>query len=652
MNFSKTFLDSIRSSISLSDLIGEKVTWDQKKTKAGQGNFWCSCPFHQEKTASFHVDSKKGFYYCFGCQAKGDCFTFLKDHERFSFSDSVAYLANRAGIPLPKNSHGKELNKIETELFNIHQEASNFFIEQLKKPGGIACRQYVESREITSETLKHFEIGYASNSRTALYQHLKEKNFKTNDIISSGLCMIPENGGTPFDRFRNRVMFPIKDTRNRIIAFGGRSLDGNAPAKYLNSPETPLFFKGKVLYNYTNARASIKNKEPLLLVEGYMDVLALSEAEFSNTVAPLGTAITETQLQLLWQLDSEPIVLFDGDKAGQNAAIKLLLLALPSLDANKSLRFAKLPVDQDPDDFLKLQGRKKLMDVIGNAQPAINLLWENLTDGQIFDSPERKVKLDLRLQEQIKRIKNPNLRKHFSDTIRGMKSNFFSTLSQNWNSKNNNFTQGFSKKKKIERTAHLTETKNSFLGRTSVDSNLELRLKEGTIVLGCINHPSIAHELENELSRVDFRNSDLKKIRDAILAELPPADLKQKVFCDRINTRLKFDALNKLKKIPQLTIHPYLRPLTPKEKVVEAILDAINHHNSLINFQTEVALAENEFLDGNSEVIINRINKAKRKLQKAIKGSNPKNLTSDDITRASIKKLNSMIEDKIWLKKK
>ena len=407
MKFSKSFLDNLRSSVSLSDLIGEKVLWDPKKTKSSQGDFWAPCPFHEEKTASFHVDSNKGFYYCFGCQAKGDCFTFLKDYERFSFSESVTYLAKRTGISLPSNSSSaRRNNEAEEVLFLIHKEASNFFEQQLKTTSALECRQYLQAREVTEEARVHFSLGFAPNSRNALFKYLLKKKFETKFIISSGLCMISENNAEPFDRFRNRLMFPIKDTKGRVIAFGGRSLDTSSPAKYLNSPETPLFFKGKLLYNYSNAKMSARSKTPLLLVEGYMDVVALFQAGFPNAVAPLGTAITESQLQLLWVLHPEPIVLFDGDKAGQNAANKLLTILLPSLEPDKSVRFGELPNNQDPDDLLRSEGRKGLLSIIEKAHPAIHVLWTKSTEGWVFDSPERKAALDIRLRKTISKIKN------------------------------------------------------------------------------------------------------------------------------------------------------------------------------------------------------------------------------------------------------
>ncbi len=654
MNFSKSFLDHLRSSVSLSDLIGEKVLWDPKKTKSSQGDFWGPCPFHEEKTASFHVDSNKGFYYCFGCQAKGDCFTFLKDHERFSFLESVTYLAKRAGISLPSNtSNTRKNNETEGVLFLIHNEASSFFQEQLKTTSALECRQYLQAREITEEASEHFELGFAPNSRNALFKYLQKKKFETKFIISSGLCMTSEKNTEPFDRFRNRLMFPIKDTKGKVIAFGGRSLDTSAPAKYLNSPETPLFSKGKLLYNYLNAKMSARSKTPLLLVEGYMDVVALFQAGFSNAVAPLGTAITGSQLHLLWVLHPEPVVLFDGDKAGQNAANKLLAISLPFLEPNKSVRFGQLPNNQDPDDLLKSEGRKGLLSIIEKAQPAINVLWANSTEGWVFDSPERKAALDIRLRESINSIKNTDLRNHFFKAIKEIKNEFFSNSSLQRGVINSAASQKIGQRRKSKIATPLQETKNSLVGRPSTNLSLELRLKEGTVILGCINHPTIAYKLENELSRLKFTFSDLQKIRDAILAEIPiPKDASFQTFYQKINARLKFDVLEKLKQIPQLKFHPHLKPEASTLNATKAIDDAIKHQKSLINYQTEIKLAEDAFSAEASEAITNRIALATKTLQETSKGSERQTLNADELSEASSKRLNKMIQEQIWVKKK
>lgn len=654
MNFSKSFLDDLRAHISLSELVGEKVSWDQKKTRSGQGDFWAPCPFHEEKTASFHVDSKKAFYYCFGCHAKGDCFKFLMDFEHLSFLESVTYLAQRGGIPLPTdNSNLGKSNKRELDLLEIHKVASTFYKSQLKTTSATACREYLNTRGLTTAAIEYFEIGFSQNSASALFNHLESKNFSHAAIVESGLCIKPETKKNPFDRFRNRVMFPIKDNRGRVIAFGGRSLDINARAKYLNSPETPLFSKGKIVYNYDTARKKGNEKAPLVVVEGYMDAIALFQAGFPNVVAPLGTAITEHQLQLIWRLHQEPIVLFDGDKAGQNAVQKLLSLALPFLEAEKSLRFGILPSGQDPDDFLKSEGADGLYSILKSALPTVNVLWQNLTAGSVFDSPERKYALDLKIKKQIAKIKNTNLRFHFADALSKIRKDFFyrsGTLTKS----DNGFTPWDSRKLRSKQEIKpLDTTKNSFLGQASSKIDTELRLKEGAIVLGSINHPTVAYQLENELSRLTFKFDDLKKIRDAILAELPLKDgASIDVFHEKIKKRLKFDAIEKLKKIPHLRIHNVLDVKASQFDAKRAIIDAITRHNSHFDFKSEIKLAEAQFFNSTSELITTRIQKANKSYQKVTKGSENQILNNDELTKESSDKLHSMIKEKIWLKKK
>ena len=654
MNFSKPFLDDLRANTSLSELIGEKVSWDQKKTRSGQGDYWAPCPFHEEKTASFHVDSKKGFYYCFGCHAKGDCFTFLKDFENMSFLDVVIFLAHRSGTPLPtSNIKIERHNKKELELLDIHQVASNFYATQLKTTSATACREYLQSRGLTSAAIEHFEIGFSPNKASALHDHLKNKNFNLTTMVDSGLCIKPETKKNPFDRFRNRVMFPIKDTRGRVIGFGGRSLDTNARAKYLNSPETPIFSKGKIVYNYNNASKNGKTKTPLIVVEGYMDAVALFQAGFGNVVAPLGTAITEQQLKLIWRLHQEPLILFDGDKAGKNAVQKLLSLALPSLEADKSLRFGMLPVGQDPDEFLKSEGKEGIVTILETAQPAINILWANLTDGLIFDSPERKTALDIKLRQQISKIKNLHLRHHFAEALTEIRKQFFTNPKAYIQNELHYKMRSVKRPHSKQELKPLDSTKNSFLGQSSSKVDTELRLKEGAIVLGAINHPSVAHQLETELSQVRFKFEDLRKIRDAILAELPLDNgVSNEIFHQNIKKRLQFNAIEKLKKIPHLSVHPFFHVKASDFEASRAIKDAITRYNSLLNFKSEIKLAEDQFSNSTSESVTSRIEKANKTLQKATKGAENQILNNDEITKASSEKLHSMIEEKIWLKKK
>lgn len=654
MNFSKSFLDDLRNRTSLSDLIGGKVSWDQKKSRSGQGDFWAPCPFHEEKTASFHVDGQKGFYYCFGCHAKGDCFAFLKDYENLSFLESVSFLSQKLGIPLPRNNSNTEIfDKKNFELLEIMQVASEFYIRELKTSNAIECVKYIESRDIKRGTIDHFEIGFASNGVRSIYSYLLEKGFSPKHILESGLCIEPEKGKEPFDRFRNRIMFPIKDQKGQTIAFGGRSLDPTARAKYLNSPETSLFSKGQIVYNFSNAKPQGKIKKPLIVVEGYMDVISLFQAGFNNVVAPLGTAITEAQLRLMWRLHFEPIIILDGDKAGRTASSKLMSLALPFIEPERSLRFGILPFGQDPDDYLKSEGSAALEIIIERALPIINMLWNDQTKDLVFDSPERRAALELNLRNEIGKIKNSHLRTHFQHAISKMQKSFFSNLTSNdLESRNSGQKKLSFNQRKINAKAS-DAAKNSLLGQASSNLDVELRLKEGAILLGAINHPIIAFQLENEISRVKFKFADLEEIRNIILEELPLAEAMTKdAFQENISRKIKSNVLEMLEKIPHLKVHASLSSVASASNAKKAIEDAITRHNSLNDFKKEIRIAESEILNSTTEELTSRIQKANVRLQKAIKGSEPLVINNDELTKASAKRLDLMIKEKIWLKKK
>ena len=358
MNLSTAFLDELRSRTSIVQVVGRKVTWDIKKSNQGKGDMWAPCPFHQEKTASFHVDDQKGFYYCFGCHAKGDSFSFLMEVENFSFIEAVEILASEAGLQLPQVDKGsQQKNDKRAELIKVMELVVNIFKDQLTSVNATNARAYLQSRGTTQESIDRFEIGYALDGYQSLFSLLKKKDISEELMVEAGLCLKPVDGRGLNDRFRDRIMFPIRDRRGNCIAFGGRAMNPKAKAKYLNSPETLLFDKGNTLYNHKLARQSFGSDTALIVVEGYMDVIAMDSHGFRATVSTLGTAITEKQLSLFWQISAEPIVALDGDTAGTKAAYRLMDLALPFLEAQKSLRFCLMPEGQDPDDFLKISGK-------------------------------------------------------------------------------------------------------------------------------------------------------------------------------------------------------------------------------------------------------------------------------------------------------
>ncbi|WP_370045084.1 DNA primase [Salipiger sp.] len=426
MSLPPGFLDELRNRTSLVQVVGRKVMWDNRKSNQAKGDMWAPCPFHQEKSASFHVDDRKGFYYCFGCHAKGDAISFVRESENVEFMEAVEILAREAGMPMPARDPqaAKKADRRE-QLSEVMEQAVRFFRMQLRAGAATEARAYLDRRGLKEDVRDRFEIGFAPEGWQNLWDHLRGQGVAEDLILGAGLAKASDRGKAPYDVFRNRIMFPIRDARGRAIAFGGRAMDPRDNAKYLNSPETELFDKGRNLYNHAPAREAAGKGQPLIVAEGDMDVIALSEAGFGASVAPLGTAVTETQMQLLWRITDEPIVALDGDKAGLRAAYRVIDLALPLLQAGKTLRFALMPEGKDPDDLLRAEGAGAVSKVLEGAMPMVQLLWRRETEGKVFDSPERKAALDARLRDVLRQIQDPGLRRHYGDEIKELRFQLF-----------------------------------------------------------------------------------------------------------------------------------------------------------------------------------------------------------------------------------
>ena len=426
MRFSDTFLDEIRDRVPISSVIGQRVTWDRKKTNAPRGDWWACCPFHGEKTPSFHCEDKKGRYHCFGCGVSGDHFRFLTELEGLSFPEAVERVAGMAGVPMPARDEREERREKErASLTDVMEMATRFFQDQLQAAAGAKARAYLRERGLSAATQQAFRLGYAPDSRNALKEHLASKGVEKAQIEACGLVVFGDDIPVSYDRFRDRVMFPIPDSRGRIIAFGGRALSPDVSAKYLNSPETELFHKGNVLYNFARARKSVQKEGTVIAVEGYMDVIALAQAGFDNVVAPLGTALTENQMELLWRMAGEPVLCFDGDQAGLKAAWRAADLILPSIQPGRSARFALLPEGQDPDDLVRAAGADAFRTVLAEARPLSDLLWMRETAGGVFDTPERRAELEKTLRELTARIRDESVRYHYSQEMRERVHAFF-----------------------------------------------------------------------------------------------------------------------------------------------------------------------------------------------------------------------------------
>ena len=402
MTLSPAWLDELRARTVLSGVIAPSV----KLLRAGREWKAC-CPFHNEKTPSFTVNDDKGFYHCFGCGAHGDAIRFLTDHRGMPFMDAVKELAARAGMDVPApDPQAKERADRVSSLTDVMASVAAWYSEQLNGLSGAAARDYLKRRGIDAETIQRFGLGFAPDSRSALKRALEKLG--EDRLVETGMLIKPEEGGDSYDRFRGRLMFPIRDPRGRVIGFGGRIL-GEGEPKYLNSPDTPLFDKGRTLYNIDRASPASRAAKRLIVVEGYMDAIALDRAGISEVVAPNGTAVTEAQLERMWRLDPSPILCFDGDGAGQKAAIRAALRALPHIRPDRTLRFVELPAGQDPDDVVRSGGREAFEALIATPEPLDARLWRHELEAQPLTTPEAWAGLKQRLLDHAAAIGHPDL---------------------------------------------------------------------------------------------------------------------------------------------------------------------------------------------------------------------------------------------------
>jgi len=414
--FTPQILDEIRARLPVSQVVGRKVALK----RAGREYKGLS-PFKVERTPSFTVNDIKGFYHCFATGEHGDIFTFVMKTEGLDFPEAVERLAEEAGVMLPRpdpRERNVEAEDQRERLYRLLEASARFFEASLKGPAGAPARRYLDKRGLAPGTVGAFRMGYAPASRHALKDHLTAHGFSGADMAASGMVIAGADIPESYDRFRNRVMFPIQDMKGRVIAFGGRALDKDAPAKYLNSPETPLFHKGHVLFNAVRARPLAHDKGRIIAVEGYMDVIALHEGGIGEAVAPLGTALTEDQIKLLWRMSQVPTLCFDGDAAGRKAAYRAIDTALPHLKPGHSVQFAFLPDGLDPDDLIRQQGSGAMAGILERSRPLIDVLWEREITAGPLATPEQRAALEARLRGLSASILDPMVRAHYERELR------------------------------------------------------------------------------------------------------------------------------------------------------------------------------------------------------------------------------------------
>ena len=499
-----SFLDELRDKVPLSTLIGRKV----KLVRRGH-EYTGLCPFHHEKTASFTINDEKGFYHCFGCGAHGDVIRYLVEAEKMPFMEAVEHLAGLAGLKMPEqNKEQRQFEEQRTNLTAIMEEACRFFQTQLFGLSGKNAKEYLIKRGITGDVAKQFRLGYAP-SGSALTQHLQSKGFDIKECKKLGLVVQRSETNRLHDYFYDRVMFPILNRRKQVIGFGGRIM-GKGEPKYLNSPETLLFHKGEQLYALPQAIETMRKKNEALLVEGYMDVIALHSAGFKNAVAPLGTALTENQIKILWQSCDEPLICFDGDGAGQKASLRALYRALPILSPGKSLRFVMLPNPYDPDDMIRKKSPEAFIQVVKEARSFSDMLWDDLLHSQPLDTPEQRALFEKKIQDTLGKIQNESVRNYYQKDFKN----------RLWKLVNG------SKNKKISKTVKTVPIHAPIAG-----------VQDARMILAyLISYPDVAESFMEEVVALNFPDqmmSDLvQKIADVILEESDLTSEKLKEILD------------------------------------------------------------------------------------------------------------------------
>ena len=499
MKFSKSLLDEIKNKIEISDIVGKRVAL-QKRGKEFVG----LSPFQNEKTPSFTVNNEKQFYHCFSSNKHGDIFTFLVDVEGLSFPQAVEQLAEQAGVELRALTKDEE-KKISgrKKLYSIMEMANDFFMNNLLSDN--RALGYLNERGINKEIILEYKIGYAKDNFSSLHKYLLDKDTLNEDILLAGLIIKSEKKkNNYYDRYRDRIIFPITNTYGKIVGFGGRVINEDNKPKYMNSPETEIFHKGNLLFNYSNIKSPVKEIDNLVVVEGYMDAISLCSQGFKNVVAPLGTAMTERQLNLIWDLVDSPIVCFDGDKAGKKAAERVIELAIPNLKPGKNIRFINLNDDLDPDDYVKKNGIKSFFRLAKDSTSLNDQIWRNYLNKADISTPEGKANLEKELRSLLRLVGDKNIRKHYGLFFKESLDKIFYNNKTNFVPLNRKNKSNIFDKIKI---------KDSKVGSgEKIPSGLETLLISGILI-----YPEIIESNIEEFESLIINHTLLDQVRNEIL---------------------------------------------------------------------------------------------------------------------------------------
>ena len=571
MAFTPRFLDEIRARVGLADTIGRRV----KLTRRGREHTGL-CPFHDEKSPSFSVNEEKGFYHCFGCGAHGDVIGFVMRTEGTPFPEAVERLAAEAGLEVPVQTQEERVREEQRAgLTDIMEAAAEWYAAELQAPQGKAALDYLHGRGLDDKTISAFRLGFApdggGNVKQALESCLSKvpggRTIEPATLVETGLLRAADDGRAPYPFFRNRIMFPISDRRGRVIAFGGRQMGDGNTAKYINSPDTPLFHKGRTLYNLAGARKAAYEGEALVVGEGYMDVIALVRAGFSGSVAPLGTALTELQIAELWRLAPEPILCFDGDDAGRRAAGRAAMRTLPLLTPGKSLRFAMLRPGDDPDSLIAKDGKNAMQGVLDQAQPLADVVWDLEVGLKPVDTPERRADLDSRLDEIVRGIADERVRGYYRNEFRTRLWDSFRTSRTGARQQGRVGMSGQASNRASGRIGQNTEATSEGGRSTAPRSDIARRRGQQVVLAALATHPELVSEFADEINALKL-DGDLDNLRQELQNLCAgTADLDANDITRHFKESGQERALDGVLDSQVLLLAPFARADTPTDKV-------------------------------------------------------------------------------------
>jgi DNA primase len=620
MRFPPSFLDEIKARLPVSEVVRHRV----KLLRAGREWKGLS-PFNSEKTPSFFVNDQKMAWFDHSAGKNGNIFDFLMETEGLSFPEAVKQLAYEAGLALPRISPEAEAE--EKTRASLHEElalAASYFSARLASGQGAVARAYLAGRGLDADVQERFQLGYALPEKYALRDALAAKGIPLQAMIETGLLIHGEDIAVPYDRFRDRIMFPIHDSAGRVIAFGGRALAKDAQAKYLNSPETALFHKGAILYNHHRARKAAHDGEQLAVVEGYIDVISMASVGFEATVAPLGTALTAGQCELLWKMSEEPILCFDGDRAGRKAAYRAIDMVLPLIGPGRSLSFALLPEGEDPDNVARSGGREAVSQLLAQALPLAELIWIRETENKIFATPERRAGLERRFGEIAREIRDETLRRYYQAEFKARLSQFFGrqfigrdpSHPYKGGARSTGSRTPWQRAGAVQNNLALAPLVSQNLAGSPLFRPGQSRLppREGLILLLLLNHPGLIGMHLEDLAEITFSSTEVGALRDALIAfssAVPEADTAPDDGAARLRSAAEGQGfapiLQKLDAMAAHASHWYLKPGAAEADAEEVLKQALSLHRRARALHRELQLAELALGRDSSEANLGRL---------------------------------------------